>query len=46
MIQNQRKKYVYISNKSTGEQYIGIIRFLNNSNMFKEIDYEMEIFSR
>lgn len=46
MIQNQRKKYVYISNPQENSILASLDRFLNNSNMFKEIDYEMEIFSR
>lgn len=46
MIQNQRKKYVYISNPQENSILALLDRLLNNSNMFKEIDYEMEIFSR
>lgn len=38
--------YIYISNKPTGEQDVGIVRHRLQSHfdIFKEIDYEMQIF--
>ena len=38
--------YILVINPQENRILALLDRFLNNSNMFKEIDYEMEIFSR